>query len=89
MVKGIPHEGRHQIQTKFGILDRLHPTGELNVIPSVDQDIFRKDFLGAPAKLIKLHAVAAKIGISNKVAVSCNCKKSLWKSRLIHSYLIV
>lgn len=34
MVKSIPHEGRHQLQTKFGILDRLYPTGELNVIPN-------------------------------------------------------
>lgn len=75
MVKSIPHEGRHQIQTKFGILDRLYPTGEFNVIPSVDQDSYRKVFLGAPIKLITLHAVAAKIRTSNKVAVSCNCKK--------------
>ena len=28
------------------------------------------------SKLITLHPVAAKIGTSNKVAVSCNCKKS-------------
>ncbi len=44
MVKSIPHEGRHQIQTKVGILDRLYPTGEFNVIPSVDQDRYRKEF---------------------------------------------
>ena len=76
MIKSIPHEGRHQIQTKFAILDRLYPTGELNVIPSIDQDSYRKGFLGAPTNLITLHAVVAKIGTSNKVAVSCNCKKS-------------
>ena len=75
MIKSIPHEGRHQIKTKFGILDRLYPTGELNVISSVDQDGYRKDFLGASTKLITLHSVAAKIDTSNKVAVSCNCKK--------------
>ena len=28
MIKSIPHGGRHQIQTKFGILDRLYPTGD-------------------------------------------------------------
>ncbi len=75
MIKKIPHEGHHLIQTKFGILDRLYPTGELNVIPSVDQYDYRKDFLGAPTKLITLHAVAAKIDTSNKVVVSCNRKK--------------
>ena len=76
MIKSIPHEGRHQIQTKFGILDRLYPTGEFNVIPCVDQDSYRKDFLGVPTKLITLNAVAVKVGTSNKIAVSCNCKKS-------------
>ncbi len=76
MIKSIPYEGRHQIKTKFRILDRLYSTGELNVIPSVNQDSYRKDFLGALTKLITLHTVAAKIGINNKVAVSCNCKKS-------------
>ncbi len=76
MIKSIPHEERHQIQTKFGILDRLYPTGKLNVISSVDQDGYRKDSFGAPTKLITLHAVAAKIGTSNKPDVSCNCKKS-------------
>ena len=76
MIKSLPHGGPHQIQTKFGILDRLYSTGELNVIPSVNQDGYRKDFLGALTKLITLHTVAAKIDTSNKVAVSCNCKKS-------------
>ena len=75
MIKSIPHEGRHQIQTKFGILDRLYPTGELNVIPSVDQDSYCKNFLGERTKFITLHAIVAKLDTSNKVAVSCNCKK--------------
>lgn len=76
MVKSILHKRRHQIQTKFDISNWLYPTKKLNVIPSVNQDSYRKDFLGAPTKLITLHAIAAKIGTSNKIAVSCNCKKS-------------
>ena len=40
MIKEIPHEGRHKIQTKFGILDRLYPTSELNVVPSADHGLF-------------------------------------------------
>ena len=76
MIKSIPHEGRHQIQTKFGILDQLYLAGELNVMSSVDQGGYKKDFLGASIKLITLHSVAAKNSTSSKVAVSCNCKKS-------------
>ena len=81
LIKGIPHEGRHQIKTKFAILDRLYPTGELNVIPSVDQDVYRKDFLEAPTKFITLDASAARLSPSNKVAVSCYCKKLLLLSQ--------
>ncbi len=75
MIKSIPHEGRHKLLARFDILNRVYPTGELNVIPSIDQDGYRKDFLGAPTKLVTLHTVAAKFGTSNKVAVSGNCKK--------------
>lgn len=76
MLKSILHEGRHQIQTRFGILDRLYPTGELNAVPLVDQKHYKADLLAAPSKNISLHAVAGKIATSNRVAVSCNCKKS-------------
>lgn len=76
MIKSIPYEGRHQIQTRFGILDRLYPTGELNAITLVDQKYYKADLLAAPSKSVSSHAVAGKITTSNKVAVSCNCKKS-------------
>ena len=76
MIQSIPHKGRHQIQTRFGILDRLYPTGELNAVPLVDQKHYKADLLAAPFKSISLHAVVGKIATSNKVAVSCNCKKS-------------
>ena len=75
MIKNFPHEGRHEIQTSFGVLDRLYPTGELNVIPSVDQKSYRSSFVGVPTKPISPHSVAAKIGTSNKVTVYCSCKK--------------
>ncbi len=75
IIKSILHEGRHKIQIRFGVLDRLYPTGELNVISSVDQKSYRSSFVGVSTKSISLHAVAAKIGTSNKVAVHCSCKK--------------
>ncbi len=75
MIKSIPNKRRHKIQTRFGVLDCLYPTGELNVIPSIDQESYRSSFVGVPTKLISLYEVSAKIRTSNKVAVHCSCKK--------------
>ncbi len=76
MVKDILHHGRHLLQTQFGVLDRLYPTWELNVVPEVDQTALCSEFENAPSKTITLHALAAKVETSNKVAVSCTCKKT-------------
>lgn len=40
MIKEILHEGWHKLQTKFGILDQLYPTSELNIVPSADQEAY-------------------------------------------------
>ncbi len=76
MVKDIPNDRRHLLQTQFSVLDRLYPTWELNVIPEVDQTALRSEFENASSKAITLHVGAAKVGTSNKVAVSCTCKKT-------------
>ena len=97
MIKEIPHEGRHRIQTKFGILDCLYPTSELNVVPSVDQDTYRLDFQNASTQTISLHAVAKKVGTSNKLLLRVYAKNhvilgpdaSVAKIRLsVHSIVI-
>ncbi len=75
MVKDIPHDRPHLLQTQFGVLDRLYSNGELNVVPEVDQTALCSKFENAPSKAITLHAVATKVGTSNKVALSCTCKK--------------
>ena len=75
VIKSIPHEGRHEIQTRFGVLDHFYPTGELNVILSVNQESYKSSFVGVPTKFISLLAVAAKIETSNKVAIHFSCKK--------------
>lgn len=67
---------RHRIQTKFSILDRLYPTSELNAVSLVDQEAVRPQFQSAPSKELSLDAVAQKVGTSNKVAITCGCKKS-------------
>lgn len=76
MIKSILHKDWHQIQTRFSILDYLCLTEELNIILFIDQKYYKADFLEAPSKSIFLHAIARKIITSNKVAISCNCKKS-------------
>ena len=80
MIKNIPHERRHEIQTRFGALDRFYRNGELNVIPFVDQESYRSSFVGVSTNPIFLYAVAAKIGTSNKVAVHYSCKKCVLPS---------
>ena len=76
IVKDISHDGRHLPKTQFGVLDRLYPTGELNVVPEVDQKALRSEFKNSLSKAITLHTVAAKVGTSHKVAVSCTCNKT-------------
>ena len=71
MIKIIPHEGRCEIQTRFRVLDLFYLNGEINVIPSVDQESYRSSFVEVPTKSISLYAVAAEIGTSNKVEVNC------------------
>ena len=75
MIKSILRERRHEIHTRYGILDRFYPTGELNMIPSVDQESYRYSFVGVPTQPISLPVVEAKIGTSNKIAVQCSCKE--------------
>lgn len=77
MIKSIPHEDRHEIQTSCGVLNCLYPAGELIVISSVNQESYSPNFVGVPSKPISLYVVVAKIGTSNKVAVHCNCKKCI------------
>lgn len=36
IIKKIPYEKEHRIQTKFNIFDQLYPTSEFNISPSVD-----------------------------------------------------
>lgn len=44
MINKIPHKGQYKIQTKFDIPDWLFPTGEFNIVLSVDQDTYCLDF---------------------------------------------
>lgn len=63
-------------QTQFGVLDWLYSIKELNIVPEIDQTVFYFKFKNTLSKTITLHAVDTKVGISNKVAISCTCKKS-------------
>lgn len=75
IIKSILNEGRHEIQTSFGILDCLYSIGELNIIPSINQKSYKFSFIRVSTKSISLHTVATKIESNNKVAVHYSCKK--------------
>ncbi len=74
MVKDILHDGRHLLQTQFGVLDRLYPTWELNIVPEIGQTALRSEFENWVSKAITLHTVVAKVRTCNKLAVCCTCK---------------
>ena len=61
MIKSNLHEGRYEMQTRFGILDRYYLTGELNFTSSIDKESYRSSFVEVHIKPISLHTVAAKI----------------------------
>lgn len=75
MIKIIPYEGRHKIQTRFGILNYFYLPRELNMISSIDQKNSSSSFVRVSSKLIFLYAVVAKIGEGNNIIVHRNCKK--------------
>lgn len=61
-------------------MDWLYLISEFNVIPSIDQNTYWLDFQNASTQTIFLYAVIKKVDTSNKVAITCLCKKScnLW-----------
>ncbi len=77
MVKNIFYDWQYFLYTRFGVLDRHYPTGELNVILKVDQIAFCLGFKNTPNKTITLHVMAVKSRKSNQIAVFCNCKKKM------------
>ena len=70
MVKSIPHEGRHQIQAKFGILDRLYPTGELN------EKATEKIFLGHLPSLLDYMQLQQSLVLVTRLLLAVTAKKS-------------
>lgn len=75
IVLRIPHDGKHRIQTKFGILKCLENTRDLNGVPEEDWADWKNTLGGAPTKIITLHGAAAKDSTSTRINVSCSCQK--------------
>lgn len=76
MIKDIFYNGQHLLQTWFGVLNQLYLTAKLNIIPEIDQITLWFDFKNTSSQAIILHAVVTKVRTNNKVAVSCNDKKT-------------
>ena len=75
----IPHPDRHQLVTKFGILDRHYPTGQLNRVPSANAAEWKPQFDAyeqqyAKAKPITLHEAARHHGMADRITISCKCR---------------
>jgi hypothetical protein len=73
-VKAVPKENHYRLQTQWGILDKLHPTADLNAVPLPNWESFKAELLDAPQKEISMTYAAKQASTSTRVAVSCNCK---------------
>ncbi|KAF8422259.1 hypothetical protein EV426DRAFT_176299 [Tirmania nivea] len=67
-----PHPGRYQLQTQYGILDRLYPTAELNSVPPL---VVTTLDLGNNTTAISLHQAAALASQVTELLLYCSCKQ--------------
>ncbi|KAI9680133.1 MAG: hypothetical protein M1829_001370 [Trizodia sp. TS-e1964] len=72
---GIPHPGKHRIQTKYGILKCLEGTKDMNGVPEDDCEDWITIFENAFSETITLHKAAAMDSTSTRINVSCSCQK--------------
>ncbi|KAI9651544.1 MAG: hypothetical protein M1829_002694 [Trizodia sp. TS-e1964] len=67
----IPHPGKHQIQTKYGILKCLEGTKDLNGVAEENWDNCKNMLKDAPITLITLLKATSKDSTSTRINVSC------------------
>jgi len=69
------HTNCYKLQTQFGMLQRFYPVSQLLQVPMVAAEdieniISRKEM----NTTLSLHAAAARVSTSERIAISCNCK---------------
>lgn len=70
-----PNTNRYKLQCKHGILNNNYPIKDLLRIPAEATGAARVELEGAPTARVTLHATAALESTSDRVSISCNCKK--------------
>jgi hypothetical protein len=74
-IRSVPHEHRYELQTKFGVLDRLVPTRELKRVPRLLADSQEIEALvNGPSKKVSMKKIGEKASTSDRVLISCRCK---------------
>ena len=80
----IPRPGRHKVLTKWGVLDHLLVTRDLNLVPLENKADYDRYFLDAPLdQQISFTAVGRNNSTSDRQAISCTCKKDCTTRRCI------
>lgn len=73
-IRSVPHN-RYELQTRFGVLDRLVPTRELKRVPKLladSQEI--KALVNGPSKKVSMRKIGEKASTSERILISCRCK---------------
>lgn len=73
-VIAVKHRKSYQLQSPYGILDRWFPTNQLLRVPE-SEHIYVESKIGNVTTKITLHGAAGMQSTSNRVSISCNCKK--------------
>ena len=66
---------RFELQTKYGVLDRLVPTRELKKVPRLLADSMEMEALvNGPSKRVSIIKIGEMASTSDRLLISCRCK---------------
>ena len=74
---------RYKLQSQWGVLERLYTIQDLNPIPDENKATVEKLFTNAPSLEISVHKAAACASTSDRVAISCSCRKGCKNKRCV------
>lgn len=74
-VRQVPKAHRYELQTKYGVLDRLVPTRELKKVPRLLADSEEmRTLVNGPLKKVSMRKIGEMASTSDRVLISCRCK---------------
>ena len=90
-----PHQNRYRVQSRYGIIKGLISITSLNVVTEQHIADLAQQFENASKKEVLLSRAAAQASNTDRIALSCNCKRSARSvvyvskiARLVHSTVI-